>query len=307
VGIPPRRWLLRRQTPTASWTLVPTTWLTVFFYGLLVAPGLLYDLLAERRRVKVGESVFREISRTILASLIISIISFSILAVVRSVRPAWMPNPGQLFADTGGYVAGHYRLILRTLLIEGGIALGIAGGLQWMRLRRVRARLRPISTWTKVLREECPRGFLPHVQVRLSNDMTYIGRVGYFTADLETSDRELVLVPPLYVKKPDGAMRDMGPDWQRIVISGESVQSMAVQYRPDPSPSALSQGFMKRLRAHFSSSNGSTQLDGKATPVAGPSAATGLEVVHSIVPANGVQPPTATATAATGPLSPQED
>lgn len=273
---------------------------------LLVAPGLLYDLLAERRRVKVDESVFREISRTILASLIISVISFSILAVVRSVRPAWMPNPGQLFADTGGYVAGHYRLILRTLLIEGGIALGIAGGLQWMRLRRVRARLRPISTWTKVLREECPRGFLPHAQVRLSNDMTYIGRVGYFTADLETSDRELVLVPPLYVKRPDGDMRDMGPDWQRIVISGESVQSMVVQYRPDPSPPTFPQGFMKRVRAHLPFSDGSAQFDGKSIRAVGSAAATGSEATQSIAPANGVQPPTATGMAATESSNPQQ-
>jgi uncharacterized membrane protein YdfJ with MMPL/SSD domain len=77
--------------------LVPTTWLALLFFVLLVAPGLLYDLLAERYRAKAGESVFREISRTVLASLIISTLSFSILLAIRLMRPAWMP--GGLFID----------------------------------------------------------------------------------------------------------------------------------------------------------------------------------------------------------------
>ena len=113
--------------------LVPTTWLAALFFVLLVAPGLLYDLLADGRRAKAGESVFREVSRTVLASLIISTLSVSILVAIRWVRPAWMPDPDHLFSGTGGYVARHYRLILRTLLLEGGIALVIAAGFHWVR------------------------------------------------------------------------------------------------------------------------------------------------------------------------------
>jgi Family of unknown function (DUF6338) len=261
--LPRRPSHLRTQTAER---LVPTTWLAVLFYVLLVAPGLLYDLLAERRRAKISESAFREASRTVLASLIISIISFSILAVIRWAHPAWMPDPNRLLGGAGDYIARHYRLILRTLLLEGGIALGIAGGFQWARTRRVRARLRPVSTWTKVFREECPQGFLPYVQVRLANGMTYVGQVGHFTADLETSDRELVLVPPLYVKKPDGQLKDMASEWQRIVVSGESVESLVVQYRPDlrcPSPKGLAKRLQGRLswsRTKSGPSGGSTSL-----------------------------------------------
>jgi Family of unknown function (DUF6338) len=242
--------------------LVPSNWLTVFFYAVLIAPGLLYDLLAERRRVKASESLFREASRTVLASLIISVASFGILAVVRSVRPGWMPAPHQLFADSPRYVGSHYRLILRTLLIEGGIALSIAGGIQWIRLRRVQSRLRPISTWTKVFREECPSGFVPHVQVRLSNGMAYIGRVGHFTADLEGSDRELILIPPLFSKKPDGTLKDMATEWQRVVLTGDSVQSMMVQYRLDPCPSQPSPGLVKRFGTHLPFRNSGSLVHG---------------------------------------------
>jgi hypothetical protein len=267
--------------------LVPTTWLAVLFYVLLVAPGLLYDLLAERRRAKVSESVFREVSRTVLASLIISTISFGILVTIRWAHPSWMPDPDRLFAGTGDYVIRHYRLILRTLLLEGGIALAIAGGFQWARTRRSRARLRPVSTWTKVFREECPPGFLPHVQVRLANGMIYVGQVGHFTADLETSEREIVLVPPLYVKKPDGQLKAMPQEWQRIVLSGESLESLVVQYRPDLRSSSPG-GLAKRLQVRLPWSR--TEPRPRSVPI--PPVPSGLPAARSVSHLDGAQPPT---------------
>jgi hypothetical protein len=234
--------------------LVPTTWLAVLFFVLVVAPGLLYDLLSEQHRLRAGESAFREASRTVLASLIISTLSVVILVAIRLAQPRWMPDPNSLFSGTGNYVTSHYRLILRTLLLEGIIALTIAAGFHWIRTRRIRARLRPVSTWTRVFREDCPDGFLPHAQIRLSNGMTYIGQVGHFTADLETADREIVLVPPLYVKKPDGQLKDMPPEWQRVVLSGASVDSLVVQYRPKPQKSTSGRK-EKRLRLPWAKRN----------------------------------------------------
>jgi hypothetical protein len=227
----PCRWPRPPWTRTAK-RLVPTTWLAVLFFVLLIAPGLLYDLLSEQRRLRAGESGFREASRTVLASLIISSLSVGILVAIRLVQPRWMPDPNSLFSGAGDYVTNHYRLILRTLFLEGIFALSIAAGFHWILTRRVRARLRTVSTWTRVFREDCPEGFLPHAQIRLSNGMTYIGQVGHFTADLETADREIVLVPPLYVKKPDGQFKDMPSEWQRVVLSGASIDSLTVQYRP---------------------------------------------------------------------------
>jgi hypothetical protein len=261
--------------------LVPTTWLAVLFFTLLVAPGLLYDLLAERRRPRAGESVFREVSRTVLASLIISTLSVSILVAIRWARPGWMPDPDSLFSGTGHYVARHYRLILRTLLLEGSIALSIAAGFHWIRATRVRARLRPASTWTRVFREECPPGFLPHAQIRMANGMTYIGQVGHFTADLETTDREIVLVPPLFVKKPDGQFKDMPSEWQRVVLSGTSVESLIVQYRPDPRCPSVG-GVAKRLRQPRAKSK--PGHDDASIPVA----TAEQSIPHAITSANGV-------------------
>jgi hypothetical protein len=49
--------------------MVPSGWLTVVLFLLLVSSGLLFDLLAVRRRTGPAESAFHETSRIVLASL----------------------------------------------------------------------------------------------------------------------------------------------------------------------------------------------------------------------------------------------
>jgi Family of unknown function (DUF6338) len=49
--------------------VVPGSWLSVLLFFLLVAPGLVFDLLSQRRRAGSPESGFREVSRVVLSSL----------------------------------------------------------------------------------------------------------------------------------------------------------------------------------------------------------------------------------------------
>jgi hypothetical protein len=177
--------------------MVPESWLSILFFLLLIAPGLFHDLLDRRGQIKLDESAFREISRTVLASLVISALAFTILAFIRIKYPSWMLNPRLFFPHPDNYFAIHYALVLRTFLIEGTIALAIAGGFSLVRNGMRSGNLKTVSTWTRVFRDDRPRGTLPYAQVRLANGTTYVGQVGHFTADLVTSDRELVLVPPL--------------------------------------------------------------------------------------------------------------
>jgi hypothetical protein len=214
--------------------VVPGTWLSVVFYVLLVAPGLWFDLLAERRRVGAPESAFREVSRVVLASLAFSGIALAVLAVIRAAEPAWMPDPRLLFANGHGYLAGRYRLVLRALLLEGGIALGLVWLVHWWKARSV-TRLTTASAWQTALRDQGPEGFVPHVWVRMSDGMEYIGAVAQYTADLDLADRELVLGPPLFHRAAAShPLMDMPPEWQRLIIHGPAAQSIAVQYRPAP-------------------------------------------------------------------------
>ena len=106
--------------------MVPGSSLSVLFFVLFVAPGLLFELLSRRRRAGVAESAFVEVSRIVLASLAFSGFALGTLSVVRTLRPDWMADPGGFFRHGNAYLADHYRIVLRTFLIEGILSLGAA-------------------------------------------------------------------------------------------------------------------------------------------------------------------------------------
>jgi len=79
-------------------------------FVVLIAPGLLFDLLAERRRAGAPESAFREASRVVLASLVFSSLGLGVVGLVRTVEPTWMPDADALVAEPHQYLVEHYRL-----------------------------------------------------------------------------------------------------------------------------------------------------------------------------------------------------
>jgi len=111
--------------------VVPSSWLSVLLFFLFIAPGLLFDLLSEQRRAGFSESAFREISRIVLSSLVFSGFAFAGLAIVQWVQPAWMPDPRRLLEPGGSYARDHYLLILRTLALQGLLALVLQPHLRW--------------------------------------------------------------------------------------------------------------------------------------------------------------------------------
>jgi hypothetical protein len=216
--------------------LVPSNWLSVVLFLLLIAPGLLYDLLAQRRRVEAPESAFREISRVVLASLAFSGIGLLVVGGLRTLKPDSMLDTGRLLDHPQTYLVNHYRLGIRALAIQTGVALGAAALTHWHLARKHGSGLRPRSTWTKVLRDERPNGMVPFVRVKVNNGTIYIGQVAHFTADLDVADRELVLAPPLFSKRAGGPLANIPEEWQRLVLPASSIESIVVQYRALPSP-----------------------------------------------------------------------
>jgi hypothetical protein len=152
-------------TPTKM--LLPSSWLSLLLFFLVIAPGLLFDLLSERRRAGLTESAFREISRTILASLVFSGFSVLVLGVVRTIKPSWMPDPRPLFQHSN-YLWTNYRLVVRTLAIEVTIAL-MAAWLAHLVVshRQGGASIRQVSAWTHVFKREKPLNHDAYVRVRL--------------------------------------------------------------------------------------------------------------------------------------------
>ncbi len=228
--------------------MVPASWLSVLLFFLLVAPGLLFDLLSERRRAGFSESAFREVSRVVLGSLAFSGLAFAVLAIVRTVHPAWMPDPRRLLDPQDSYGRDQYRLIWRTLVLQGSLALAAASAwhvfLAW---RQGGATIRQVSAWTQVFKRDCPKGHDAYARVRLEGGVIYSGLVANFSSDLEVDGRELVLARPMASRTGQNPMTAVPGEYQRVVIRGSAIEVMSVEYRPKRQRNASVQPVLGRM------------------------------------------------------------
>jgi len=78
----------------------------------------------------------------------------------------------------------------------------------------------------------------PYVRVRLKSGYVYTGFVGYFSPDLDQDSRELVLLPPLYAKKPDGELKVVPAEQRCLILRGSEIDMLTAQYRPGPTADA---------------------------------------------------------------------
>jgi hypothetical protein len=211
--------------------VVPSTTGAVFAFALFVAPGLLFDLLASRRRAGEVESTFREVSRVVLASTAFTTLSAIAVGMVGLLL---IPvNTAKLVRLMTTDSPGTHSLAELTLpaITVSALACGLAG-VTHLALSRGRSPLRKTSAWTRVLREEVPPQLEPYVRVRLSNGASFAGFVGSYSPDLQLSGRELVLVPPLMSGR-DGRWSAV-EQWERVVLRSDDIVSLLVQYRPPP-------------------------------------------------------------------------
>jgi hypothetical protein len=237
--------------------VVPGSWLSVLLFVVLVAPGLAFDLLSDRRRGGFPESTFREISRVVLASFFFSVLAFAVLVVLRVVEPGWMPDPRRILGNSRAYVPDQYRLIFRALLIQAGLGLLLAflahlwlardHGVRVQKIsawigRQLGERIRRVNAWSRVFEEDCPAGKAPYARVRLKSGYVYTGFVAQFSHDFDLDSREVVLLPPLYSKPPDGELNAVPVNHQRMIFLGSEIDMISVEYRPDPTTKATSDG-----------------------------------------------------------------
>jgi len=219
--------------------MLPGSWLSVLLFFLLVAPGLLFDLLSERRRAGFSESAFREVSRVVLGSLAFSGFAFALLAIVRTVHPAWMPDPKRLLDPHGSYARDHYRLILRALVLQESLALTAAWAWHiFLARRQGGATIRQVSAWTQVFKRDCPKGHDAYVRVRLDGGVIYSGLVANFSSDLEVDGRELILAQPMASRTGENPMTSVPGQYQRVAIRGSAIEVMSIEYRPKRQRSA---------------------------------------------------------------------
>jgi hypothetical protein len=214
--------------------MVPSSWTSLLLFALLVAPGLLFDLLATRRRTGASESTFREISRVVLASTVFSSLGIAGVGLLTLWKPDWMPDPRLVLLESSSYVVDNIGRTLVAVATQLTVSLAAALAAHLFLASRSDAALRSVSAWTRVFRDDAPRGCSIYLRLSLNTGVIVLGRLAHSTASLEWDDREIVLSPPLYSRAAGGALQPVPSGWQRIIIPSSSIQAISVAYQQEP-------------------------------------------------------------------------
>jgi len=206
--------------------VIPQTAAALLAFLALVAPGIVFQNLHERRQPAVDQTPFREVSSIALASLSFSILSVLLLAVVRACVPAIMPDPGRWLREGTRYFQGNYRLVAGFFLAELVLAIGLATAWSWVRSRGRAASIVKVSAWYHVFRELRPKGTDTYVRVSIQSGVEHVGKVIDYSTDVEVADRELFLGEPLGRRLP--GERDFTPlrvPWRWLILPGPAIQT----------------------------------------------------------------------------------
>lgn len=216
--------------------MIPTTAAQLFLFLALVAPGLYYELRRERRRPAIGGSAFREASRIALASVVFDLAALVVLAIVRAIQPAWMPDLRSWLARPTPYLHAHYALIIWTALTGLALAFGFA----WLadRLNRQRGgNIRPYGIWFQLFREDRPAKAVPWVSLRLTDGAEIAGFLAYYVPADDPALREIALRPNvqgtgLKLRQAHDQPVERLDNWSSIVVRGDQISYFKVQYLP---------------------------------------------------------------------------
>jgi len=221
--------------------VVPETAGALLAFLGLVAPGVLYELLRERRQAALNDSSFREASLVALLSLAFTLVSLGILALVRSIVPGWMPDPGAWLRHGSRYADRHYRLVVRTLAIEVGLAcLAALAAYQLVaRFGGPAGKMHRRSVWFQVLRAARPKDMVPWVHVHLSDKTDIWGYVAYYSPEESLADREIALQGPgLAVQRLGEPAPVVMNNWASLTVAHRDILYIKVLYKDEARPPA---------------------------------------------------------------------
>lgn len=99
--------------------MIPEGFATFLTFLGLVAPGLVYQLVLERRQPRRGETTFREASRIALTSLAFTVTSLLALAIAqRFFAPArWLVDIPALIEGRWTYVGKNVLVVVSNLAL----------------------------------------------------------------------------------------------------------------------------------------------------------------------------------------------
>lgn len=227
--------------------MIPDSWFSLVAFGLLVTPGLVFELLEDRSRAIRDESTFREISRTVLYSVVFAFAALPVTALISWAFPHQFATPGELLRTADSLSGAERVRAAWTFCLQCGVSSALAVLWNLYHRRNSPANIKSESAWTAAFRTYCPDGHVAMVRVSLEDGTAWEGMVDAFSADFEHDAREVVLRPPLrkYVK---GTERPLPDAWQAVVLRGSDLQAVLVRYvESDKGASEPKRGWRRSL------------------------------------------------------------
>ena len=216
--------------------MVPETFGALLAFFGLVAPGLAFELLREKRRPSLEETAFREASRIALTSLLFTVGSLAVLAIIRRVNNSLVADVAEWIERGNDYVRENLALVSMTLLLELLVALGLVVAVDWFFRRSAPGHIVPGSIWFQLFRRRRPAGTTPWVHIKLVDETEIWGFVGDYSADQDLDNRELTIVGPKLEYRRKGNPDESLDSWSSISVRGDSINWLKVAYVSDDSP-----------------------------------------------------------------------
>lgn len=216
--------------------VIPQTLGALAAFLALVAPGIVFELLRERRRGRHQETAFREASRVALGSLVFTLLSLLVLTGLQGLASlaGWrlFLSPSAWLAGGEVYAREHLTLIVVSVAVELALACASAIGYDVLLARRrgERATVQQRSAWAQALRVDRPRGTRAWAHALLENGTSFYGYVRSYTPSGPLAERELVLEGDALTFEDDSGQKVIGEDWRRVVIPGSKITYLRVTY-----------------------------------------------------------------------------
>lgn len=211
--------------------MVPTSALSVVIFLLLVAPGICYELLQQRRHFPRQESAFVEVGRILLSGTLLSALTLLLLGLVRWWSERSVVDPPALLARGLPYIAQHVMLVGWTVALELGTSTLLAVIFSDVRTSKTARKIQPIDPWHALAERYVKPGINVNVKVKLKSGVEIYGRYMSATTEPDLAKRELVLKAPLSLRQPGGAIGlTWLSEWQALVVPGTEVSYLAFQH-----------------------------------------------------------------------------
>lgn len=231
--------------------MVPETLGALLLFVLFVVPGMLFELLRQRRRLPFEQTSLEEASRIILWSVVFDAVGIGVVTGVSRLHPSYVVSPAAVSRfGASAYWRSHYMAVVLTVTLVCLIGSCVAGlvhrslnhperkGWALKAQRRLEGYLRHgdgqriehAPVWQEMFRNKRPTGMETAVTVIKKDGSMWMGLLGGYTPS-DREDRDLVLKQPVQVFRPRATTAQKLPeDWLLVVIPGREISEVLVRY-----------------------------------------------------------------------------